>query len=429
MKFTAVGDILPQKRMPNTYEGFDDVKYFISRGDARFFNLETTLNYEGECYASQFSGGTYVRCEPEVLSDMLRFGFNMTTFNNNHAMDFSHDGLVKTLKYVNDTKIVHSGVGMNLAQASAPSYLETEHGRVAIIAVNTSFNPAMMAGEQSRRIVGRPGINGITVAKKLMVTPENFESVSNIAALTGVNKGTDVIRKEGYIPMLPEGVCELGDMIFIEGNENKVVYEPSKSDIERVKHSIKEASMCSDYVILSIHSHQLFEDDKTAVPEFLQALSHLFIDFGADAIIGHGPHLLRPIEVYKDKPIFYSLGDFVIQLYDVPIAPEEFYKKYGLTSDSSVIELLEKRSAGFTRGLMEDVRMLESVIPYWETDADKKLTKLVLKPIKASKGDKKSIEGLPQPAKDLSFIDHFAKMCEPYGVKITMKDGLCVCEW
>jgi poly-gamma-glutamate synthesis protein (capsule biosynthesis protein) len=251
----------------------------------------------------------------------------------------------------------------------------------------------------------------------------------NIAALTGVNKGTDVIRKEGYIPPLPNGVCELGDMIFIEGNENKVVYEPSQTDIERVKHSIKEASMCSDYVILSIHSHQLFEDDKTAVPEFLQALSHLFIDFGADAIIGHGPHLLRPIEVYKDKPIFYSLGDFVIQLYDVPIAPEEFYKKYGLTSDSSVIELLEKRSAGFTRGLMEDVRMLESVIPYWETDADKKLTKLVLKPIKASKGDKKSIEGLPQPTNDLAFIDHLAKMCEPYGVKITIKDGLAVCEW
>lgn len=30
---------------------------------------------------------------------------------------------------------------------------------------------------------------------------------------------------------------------------------------------------------------------------------------GADAIVGHGPHLLQPIEVYNDKPIFYSLGD------------------------------------------------------------------------------------------------------------------------
>ena len=48
MKFTAVGDILVQKRLPETYEGFEEIKNFIEQGDARFFNLETTLNYEGE---------------------------------------------------------------------------------------------------------------------------------------------------------------------------------------------------------------------------------------------------------------------------------------------------------------------------------------------------------------------------------------------
>jgi hypothetical protein len=52
MRFTAVGDILFQKRMTQDYEGFEEVKNFIEQGDARFFNLETTLNYEGECFAS-----------------------------------------------------------------------------------------------------------------------------------------------------------------------------------------------------------------------------------------------------------------------------------------------------------------------------------------------------------------------------------------
>ena len=89
--------------------------------------------------------------------------------------------------------------------------------------------------------------------------------------------------------------------------------------------------------------------------------------------------------MYKGKPIFYSLGDFVIQLYDVEIAPEDFYKKYGLDSTYPTIELLEKRSAGFTRGLMEDERMLQTVIPYWECDENKNLKSLVLKPVKASK--------------------------------------------
>jgi poly-gamma-glutamate synthesis protein (capsule biosynthesis protein) len=169
MSFAAAGDMLIQRIIPTSYEGFDGVSAHIKRADASFFNLETTVHREGECYACQHSGGTYVRCAPEVMEDMLKYGFNLTTFNNNHAMDFDHKGMEKTMEYVNRTGIVHAGVGMNLHQASAPAYLETPNGRVALIAVNTSFNPDMMAGIQSRRVPGRPGINGIRIAKKLMV--------------------------------------------------------------------------------------------------------------------------------------------------------------------------------------------------------------------------------------------------------------------
>ena len=45
---------------------------------------------------------------------------------------------------------------------------------------------------------------------------------------------------------------------------------------------------------------------------------------GADAIVGHGPHLLQPIEVYNDKPIFYSLGD---ELTDVGVYTNLIYKR------------------------------------------------------------------------------------------------------
>lgn len=59
MKFTAVGDILCQRRIAEDYEGFLEVKKFIEQGDVRFFNLETTVHNEGECYGNQFSGGTF----------------------------------------------------------------------------------------------------------------------------------------------------------------------------------------------------------------------------------------------------------------------------------------------------------------------------------------------------------------------------------
>lgn len=428
MKFTAVGDILVQKRMTHNYDGFEAVRDFIMQGDARFFNLETTLNYEGECFASQFSGGTYVRTNPEMFYDMLKFGFNMTSANNNHAFDFSFEGFARTLETLNESGIVHSGIGNNLGEASAPAYLETEHGRVALVAVNTSFNAAMMAGVQSRRVAGRPGINGLRVTMKLVLPSEEFEHIKRIGEKTKVNAPREITRREGYYPELPDGVCEIGEQQFLRGDDYGVLYEINKKDLARLEASIREASRSADYVMVSIHHHQIHGEDKAAVPPFHKDLMHFCVDCGADAVVGHGPHLLRPIEVYKNKPIFYSLGDFVIQLYDVVIAPEDFYEKYGMSSDASAMDLIEKRSQGFTKGLMAQEVMLETVIPMWETDG-KDLGSLKLMPIKVSCGEGKHLEGLPQPAKDLSFMDRLAKMSRPYGVEITMEDGIAVCKW
>jgi poly-gamma-glutamate capsule biosynthesis protein CapA/YwtB (metallophosphatase superfamily) len=45
-------------------------------------------------------------------------------------------------------------------------------------------------------------------------------------------------------------------------------------------------------------------------PDFLVDLAHKAIDNGADAFVGHGIHLVRAIEIYRGKPIFYGLGEF-----------------------------------------------------------------------------------------------------------------------
>ena len=156
MKFTAAGDMIIQRRIQKDFEGFSELTPFILEGDASFFNLETTLNHEGECPSSQLSGGTYIRTNPEVLDDIKQFGFNMTSFNNNHALDFSSEGLIRTLDALNKSGLVHAGVGRNLAEASAPKYLETKNGRVALISVNTTFDEYMLAGEQTPRVLGRP---------------------------------------------------------------------------------------------------------------------------------------------------------------------------------------------------------------------------------------------------------------------------------
>jgi poly-gamma-glutamate capsule biosynthesis protein CapA/YwtB (metallophosphatase superfamily) len=47
-------------------------------------------------------------------------------------------------------------------------------------------------------------------------------------------------------------------------------------------------------------------EDRGNVVEFARAM----IDAGADIVIGHGPHVVRPLEIYKDRLIAYSLGNF-----------------------------------------------------------------------------------------------------------------------
>ena len=428
MKFTAVGDILPQKRMNHEYEGFEQIRDFIAQGDARFFNFESTINREGECYASQFSGGTYVRCNPEVFYDMLRFGFNLTSANNNHSLDFSYEGLAKTLETLDESGIPHAGLGNNLHEASAPAYLETEHGRVGLVSVNTYFDAPMMAGVQSRRFPGRPGINGIRVGTKIVVPSDAFEFLQKVGNATGINAEHDLDRASGYTMPLPDGICEVGELHCIRGEDYGILYEMHPADLLRLKESIREASLSCDYVMVSIHTHQIHGTATENNPPFMEDLAHLCVDEGADAVITHGPHCLRGIEVYRDRPVFYSLGDFVLQLYDVPMAPEEFYTKYGLTSDAGIMNLLKTRSRSFTRGLMADVTMREAIIPLWETEG-KKLVSLKLMPVLISCGEGKHIEGLPQPAVDLGFMDRLSELSRPYGVTLRMEDGIAVCSW
>src|SRR5205823_5472862 len=41
-----------------------------------------------------------------------------------------------------------------------------------------------------------------------------------------------------------------------------------------------------------------------------KSFAHAAVSAGADLVLGHHPHVLQPVEIYQDKPILYSLGNF-----------------------------------------------------------------------------------------------------------------------
>ena len=424
MTFTAAGDMLVQRRIHKDSLGISEIKEYLSKSEVRYVNLETTI-HRGEYYANQFGGGSYLRAEPETLEDIKEYGFNMLSFANNHSMDFDRGGLMATKKYVDESGIVNAGVGANLDEAASPKYLETPQGRVALIGVVSTMGTPLeasysaMAGKQSRRYPGRPGVNGLRISDYLEVTQEQLETIKQISELSKINAQKDIERAEGYFPQLPDGTAVLKDLQFKVGNATRYITHPNAEDMQRVEKAIYDAQMQADYILVSIHSHEVSGDSKENPADFLQEFAHKCIEAGAHAIIGHGPHLLRPIEIYKNRPIFYSLGDFVIHNECIPYAPEEMFESQGLTSDSSIRDFFCKRSNNYTRGLMRDRRMLESVIPYFEME-DGVLTKLELMPIELQFDQPVWKNGNPRFSNQHGIIERLSAMSAPYGTKISI---------
>src|SRR5690606_37322647 len=46
-----------------------------------------------------------------------------------------------------------------------------------------------------------------------------------------------------------------------------------------------------------------------------ESLAHILIERGIDAVVGHHPHVVQDIAIYKGAPIFYSLGNFIFDQY------------------------------------------------------------------------------------------------------------------
>ncbi|OGF25454.1 AmmeMemoRadiSam system protein B [Candidatus Falkowbacteria bacterium RIFOXYB2_FULL_34_18] len=75
---------------------------------------------------------------------------------------------------------------------------------------------------------------------------------------------------------------------------------------------IKELKEKSDIIVVNIHWGNEYDQRFNSIQ---QKLAHELIDAGADLIIGHHPHVVQGVEIYKNRAIFYSLGNFIFDQY------------------------------------------------------------------------------------------------------------------
>ena len=424
MRVTAAGDGMIFRRLPGEYDGFAQVRDFIRRGDLRFLNLETTV-HRHETFGAAVSGGSWFCAPPEILEDVRAFGFNALSTANNHAMDYSHAGLLKTLEYIRQAGFACAGTGASLSEAAAPAYVDTPSGRFAVIGASSSFHPDAIAGNPARGLPPRPGLNAIRYDTVFRLPEAQMAQLRGIAEATMINVADDASRAQGYSPALPEGRMALGPLQFEQAEEAGKMTCVNETDMRRVEAAIREARFMADCVLVAMHSHEIPGLSKEEPDQFFVEFAHRCIDAGAHGVIGTGPHLLRPIEIYKGRPIFYCLGDFIIQLETLQHAPADMFEKQGMTPADGLDRMFDDRSAGGKRGLYYTKVMFESVVPWFELE-DGELSRLELMPVELNFDAPRSVGGWPRPMPDGGILERMAEMCARYGTKLDIRDGLGV---
>lgn len=139
---------------------------------------------------------------------------------------------------------------------------------------------------------------------------------------------------------------------------------PSINDIDGARRLVAEAVKNSDLVIVSFHGgaegtgaqhvvnrNEIFlGENRGNLPLF----THTVVDAGADLVLGHGPHVMRGMEIYKERLVMYSLGNFCT------------YGWFGLAAETALTMALEVKldsSGKFLSGKIHSGRQEGKGIP------------------------------------------------------------------
>ena len=422
--FMAAGDCFITRRIPEDgYEGYEALQKFIKGHDVRFLNLESTFhNYEG--YPAAESGGTWARSDPRTLDDIKKMGFNIFTTANNHSGDFGEGGLMATIRHLEERDMLFSGTGKNLGDAAKPCYIETRNSRVALISCNATTRKGHCAGDQTRNMSGRPGLNPVFIKEIYHLDPEHFAMVQELVKVSTVNREAEKSISNGYSMPFPEGELTLGSTRFKLDDRCFVESFPQEKDMLRIEAEIREAKLQADVVLVSVHNHYIDAYSNTKAPDFLEIFCRRCIDAGANVVIGHGPHELQGVELYNGGLILYSIGNFLFETETVEFQPWDAYNNRGMdVVNTKVGAYMNDRSKNGTVGYGVQWPIWNAVLPSW-TIEDGKLTQIAFHPIDLGMEKSRGMKGVPVLGGNEETLKYLEKISAKYGTKIRIENGV-----
>jgi poly-gamma-glutamate capsule biosynthesis protein CapA/YwtB (metallophosphatase superfamily) len=409
MTFALTGDAIISQRL----SPFNEPEYLrmidiLREAHLAFTNLEVLFHDYEEGYPAAHSGGTWMAAEPYIAGELVWAGFDMVSRANNHTMDYGAGGLRATTRALDGVGLVHAGAGENLARARSPAYLETAGGRVALISVASTFADEDRAGPQRTDIRGRPGLSPLRYDRTYTVSPASIQKLREVAEELGFRVGD----REDRIRFMREQ--------FVVGDPAGSHTEAHEGDLAEILASVRDARRQADWVIVTSHSHEGAQSREQPA-DFLVTFARAAIDAGADVVVGHGPHVLRGIEIYNGKPIFYSLSNFIFQNETIRYLPGDIYEAYDLPPEATTADAFDRRNeASRTGGFPGQRTYWESVIavPAFENGV---LKEVRLYPITLGFGKPRPQRGRPRLADKEAgqrIIDKLRELSESFGVEV-----------
>lgn len=257
----AVGDIMLEH--PPAENPLHDL---LRRADFAFANLEAPLSDRGHPADKLI----VLRSAPSLASVLPELGLSVVSFAHNHALDFGIPALEQTLEVVRAEGVRVIGAGAGLDEAMRPAFTEQAGVRVAWLGFASTLPPGSAAAP------GRPGVAPLRVRVRI----EADASVSEEQPGTSPYVSTEVVAE----------------------------------DLDRAAAAVRAAARESDVVIVSVHwgvPPGWAAPFQGILADYQQPAARALIEAGAAALLGHHPHCLHGVEVYRGRPILYSMGNFL----------------------------------------------------------------------------------------------------------------------
>jgi hypothetical protein len=255
----AVGDVGPNRK--DAHSIFQHVAPVIQKGDLAFCQLEPALSRRGTPLPQ---ARLPMRADPVAAKSIRQAGFDVVSFASNHCMDWGIEAFQDTIDALREQNLHVVGVGSNLDAARKPAIVESKGTRVAFLAYNT-------------------------------ILPQGYWAESD---------------RPGCVPLRAHTVYEQVEHDQ-PGTPCRIHTFPHKGDMRGMMEDIQKARTLADVVIVSMHWGIHFVP--AIIADYQKELAYAAIDAGADLILGHHPHILKGIEIYKGKAIFYSLANFALE--------------------------------------------------------------------------------------------------------------------